>query len=60
MFYIKVRPNSYKRDEVDKDEGISDEEDIAELKLQLEINEQVSMLAVMRTLPRFITLRNTM
>jgi len=46
LFYIKVRPNSYKRDEVDKDEGISDEEDIAELKLQLELNEQVSMLAV--------------
>lgn len=46
MFYIKARPNSYKRDEVDKDEGISDEEDIAELKLQLELNEQVSMLPV--------------
>ena len=28
---------------LDKDEGISDEEDPAELRLQLELNEQVHM-----------------
>ncbi|XP_070496323.1 early endosome antigen 1 [Chironomus tepperi] len=36
----KMNPNLYRREEVDKDEGISDEEDTAELKLQLELNEQ--------------------
>lgn len=37
----KLSPNPPKREVVEKDEGISDEEDTAELKLQLELNEQV-------------------
>jgi hypothetical protein len=32
---------------VDKDEGISDEEDVTELKLQLELNEQVIMFVLL-------------
>lgn len=40
----KLSPNPPKRQVVvEKDEGISDEEDTAELKLQLELNEQVRM-----------------
>lgn len=46
LFYFSGRmlsPNPPKRAvPVEKDEGISDEEDTAELKLQLELNEQVS------------------
>lgn len=39
-----LSPNPPKRvAPVEKDEGISDEEDTAELKLQLELNEQVSV-----------------
>lgn len=39
----KLSPNPPKRAVVvEKDEGISDEEDTAELKLQLELNEQVT------------------
>ena len=42
-----MSPNPPKRREVvEKDEGISDEEDTAELKLQLELNEQVRILKV--------------
>jgi hypothetical protein len=37
----KFSPNPSRHFEVEKDEGISDEEDSAELKLQLELNEQV-------------------
>lgn len=37
-----MSPNPPKRPVVEKDEGISDEEDTAELKLQLELNEQVN------------------
>jgi hypothetical protein len=37
----KLSPNLPRREFVEKDEGISDEEDTAELKLQLELNEQV-------------------
>ncbi|KAL7045841.1 hypothetical protein ACKWTF_002358 [Chironomus riparius] len=36
----KLSPHLYRRDDLEKDEGISDEEDTAELKLQLELNEQ--------------------
>jgi hypothetical protein len=37
-----LSPNPARRDaNVEKDEGISDEEDPAELRLQLELNEQV-------------------
>jgi hypothetical protein len=47
LFYCsgrKLSPNPPKRAAVvEKDEGISDEEDTAELKLQLELNEQVSL-----------------
>lgn len=40
----KLSPNSTRRENpVEKDEGISDEEDPAELRLQLELNEQVFM-----------------
>ena len=40
----KLSPNPPKRAAVvEKDEGISDEEDTAELKLQLELNEQVDI-----------------
>lgn len=43
MLGRKLSPNPPKRNSqiVEKDEGISDEEDTAELKLQLELNEQV-------------------
>lgn len=40
----KLSPNPPRRAiVVEKDEGISDEEDTAELKLQLELNEQVNL-----------------
>lgn len=42
-----LSPNPPKRREVvEKDEGISDEEDTAELKLQLELNEQVNFMSL--------------
>lgn len=47
-FYVgrKLSPNPPRRTVlVEKDEGISDEEDTAELKLQLELNEQVNELS---------------
>lgn len=40
-FILVRKPNLRGREEIEKDEGISDEEDTAELKLQLELNEQV-------------------
>lgn len=42
----KLSPNPPRRIDVEKDEGISDEEDTAELKLQLELNEQVFNLSI--------------
>jgi hypothetical protein len=50
FFVERLRsPNPTRNSVIEKDEGISDEEDTTELKLQLELNERVCKIISIHT-----------